>query len=211
LRELDQEADDQDVLLERKMKLISQDGGGGKVTASYTWVERKKEIEADNRDRLNEEKEIAVKPERDLAELSELEIKVKSFPFSKDPLPPTTGPSDADIPENVSKRVLDAIKALPKTREGIAKTHLNFKKPVIEQTILKLRFWLRRKLKRLGANDDELILISNYLSKSIEVKENLAFSDLVERLECFPRLNRDQVEEVASKCMQLLLFTESIS
>ena len=81
-REFERDEDDADISVDRKMKLIAQDGEGGKVTSDYTWVERKREIEADNRDRLNEEKEIAAKPERDIEELAELEARVRCFPFS---------------------------------------------------------------------------------------------------------------------------------
>ena len=47
-----------------EIELISQDGDGGKVTSDRTLVERKREIEAGDRGRLNDEKEIAARCRR---------------------------------------------------------------------------------------------------------------------------------------------------
>lgn len=212
-REFERDEDDVDISVDRKMKLIAQDGEGGKVTSDYTWVERKREIEADNRDRLNEEKEIAAKPERDIEELAELEKRLRCFPFS-DEVPNISADevSQTDIiPENIPQRVKNAIRSLPKTKESISKTQFDFHTTLTEQTILKLRSWLKRKLRRLGANEDESILVSALVIKCIEVKQRLlSFSTLRQSLELFPRLSSDQCDEIAKKCMQLLIFTESI-
>ena len=211
-RELEKETEEADELIEKKTKIISQDGGGGKVTSDFTWVERKREVEADNRDRLNEEKERAAKPERDLAELSELEARMKSFPFSEEPMSEICSSSEIELPQGIPQQVKDAVRSLPKTKEGLEKSECDFENILTEQTVLKLRSWMRRKLLRLGASEDESVLVSSFLMKSIEVNhKSLTYSHVHESLKNFPRLIPDQYEEIAKKCIQLLLFTKAIS
>lgn len=209
LRDMERDAEDTERMHEKKRKLIEQDGGETVVRSNFSRSDRRREIESDERDRVSEEKEIASRKERDAAELLDLETRLTEI-CTRSPLASVSVLIDDDdrpldqFPS--SYRAL--VKRLPKSTNELEKFSLNYEAMWSESTVLKFRFWLKRKLRRLIAlSEEETTVIANFIVKRIEM-ENPNFACMREILLKCTRFNERHVDELSKKIFQLLAFSQ---
>lgn len=210
LRELEKDAEDPNSVMQKKRKLIEQDGGTERVVSNFSLAERRKEAEADDRDRLQEQSEIAAKREKDESEYRDLAERMKALSsklLGVEKLHPAR--QIVSNHETVPEELQVQVKQIPTKAEELNKIALDWSRLLNEQTLLKLRSWLRRKLARFGATEDEAILLSGFVVKSIEL-ERPGFDAIVAKLSMYPRLTAEISMEVASKCVQLLFFEQLV-
>lgn len=194
---------------DERMRLIEQDCGDQRVVSGFTPSERRREIEADERDRQNEEKEIQQKLEKDIAELRELELQISEFPQQPGSklrldrsLPPKT---IGDVPP----RLRTTIKKIPLTVEAIRKTEIDWSVILRESVLLKLRSWLKRKMIKIGVSEYEASVMSRYVCKTLEVHRGGAIDTVQQCLsKHVNRLDEELISHISKKCMQLIIFSQ---
>ena len=212
LRDLERDVEDTERLHERKRKLREQDGGETVVRSNLSRSDRRREIESDERDRVSEEKEVESRKERDAAELVDLETRLTEI-CTRAPLASVSIlVDDDDRPlDQVPSSYRALVKRLPKSTKDLEKFSLNYETMWSESTVLKFRFWLKRKLRRLIAlSDEETSVITSYIVKRIEM-ENPNFACMREILLKCIRFNERQVDELSQKIFQLLAFSQLAS
>ena len=213
LRDIEREGEDEAKLDDRKRRLIEEDGSGHKVRSDFSHSDRRREIESDERDRAMEEKEIQQKRDRDEADLAELRLKVSAFPADQPDGfkgSSSTPGEEAVMPTSVDPKVTVAVRRIPKTASDIGKIEIVWGRILTEQTVMKLRSWLKRKIRRtVPATDEEVHTFASCIVKFIELI-NPSLDQLVAEVSNFSRVSKQQAEEIGLKCFQLLIFTQIV-
>jgi hypothetical protein len=209
-RDLQRENEDPEIVAERKKRLIERDRGDERVVSGFTPEERQREIEADERDRIAEEKEIEQKRQKNEEELADLSKRLDDFSEGRE----ISLPSDYSIVSEeglgkVDSKLQTAVRKIPLTTDAVSRVQIDWSKVLTEGIMLKLRFWLRNKLKRFGCSEEESQTLSSFVVKSIETGAHSlgAVSDCLRRLK---RLKEDVVVELGKKCFQLLFFSQLV-
>ena len=210
-RDIGKDVEDSASIREWKQKLIKQDCGDERVVSGFSSSDRAREIEADERDRLNELKEIEQQRLKDEAELSDLLTRLRKLSEVSH-----NSPLQRSIfPERVAnvgdKSILETVRKIPMSLDGISKIELNWSRLITEATLMKLRAWLRRKLKRCGCSDEECQVLSSYIIKSIEVNKARDLHSIKTCVKELDRVSEELAIELSRKCLQLLFFTQLVS
>jgi chromosome segregation ATPase len=208
MREFTEDRQSNDESIERKRALIEQDRGEQRVVSGFTPAEREREIEADDRDRQQELKEIEQKRLKDEAELQQLSERLETLSSMSSAVIRSVQDQPKEIPK-VDSKVLQVIRKIPISPEAVSRASIDWNRVINEQTLLKLRSWLRSKLERLGCSDDEAQVLSSFVVRSMDSGSHslYAIAACMRRLK---RLDEDTVSELSKKCVQLLLFSQFI-
>lgn len=211
IAEYQRDIQDVQAIAEEKRKLIEQDCGDKRVVSGFSSSERRREVEADQRDRENEEKELIQKRQKDEAELVDLQERLSFFSkATTQTLYPTRARDDRPVPD-LPHRIRETVRKLPLATEDIKKVDLDWSNILSEQTLMKLRSWLKRKLTFVGCSEDEAQALSRFVCKSLEVHKKGSFEFFISKIAQCSRLHEDLVAQIAKKCMQMLIFTQIIN
>ena len=209
-RDILKDMEDPESVKDMKRKLINQDCGDERVVCGFTSSDRAREVEADERDRQNEAKEIEQKRQKDESELNELSTRLSQMSQGElvRSLASSPSPDDGEFP-TLDPKIIQITRKIPTSLDSIRNIKLEWSSVLTEGTLLKLRSWLRRKLRKLGCSDDESQILSRYVTKSLEVNAR-SYEEIFKCVKKLERLSDDVANEISKKCMQLMFFTQLV-
>jgi hypothetical protein len=174
--------------IERKEKLIAQDGVDGfKVRSNFTASDRRREIEFDERDRLDDDQGQGIATKTDVP----VEFKITSS------IPPSSSGDEI---------FLAAIRQLPVRISDIEKFHLSY--PIGDATQKRLMDWLPSKIQRMRirASFAEAAMLATQVLSWVVV-ERCTVTELVFRLSG----NESLMESFCVRVFQLIIFDQILA